>query len=123
MASDLRKEAKAAATDPEQDDPELEEALKAGSSYQLELIRERHRHAEATQQTELGKLGTLLGGEKNAPMAIATITMLFSFIVFGVCLYLATRQNANADSIFKWSSAPLSLATTALGFIFGNSKK
>jgi hypothetical protein len=114
-----RDEAKLAIREPVETDPELNQVLGEAGQFQIDLLKERHRHAEKLRTTELGWLGKAFGGERNAPTGIAALAMIISFTGSVICLYLAAKNPESKDFLLDWSGRTLAIGTTALGFIFG----
>ena len=106
----------------EDTDPELSGVLGAAHRYQIALVKEQNRHAEAETKTRLGWFGRLLGDESSAPIVIAAIAGLLGFAFAGACLYLAAADATNNQFYSEWSTRAFAITTTALGFIFGKIK-
>ena len=67
MESDLdRESAKKSISARQSNDPEMEDALDSASKFQLEIVKEQHRHLESQRMSDLGFFGRFLGGEKRA---------------------------------------------------------
>jgi hypothetical protein len=119
MASD-RTDAKRAIVEAEQDDPRHDAVIGQAQNLQLDLLREKNRHAEQMRRTELGWFGRTFGGEKSAPSFIALFAMCVGFVLAGFCYYQTSV--AVAEQVQFWSShaeRSLAFSGAALGFIFG----
>lgn len=71
---------------------------------------------------ELGKIGRWIGGEKNAPMTVASLAILISLAVFGaIHLLIACGQvsEVRVAGIISAADKCLALATLALGYVCG----
>jgi hypothetical protein len=122
MASE-REEAKQSVTASQKTDPELRDALGTAHQFQIDLVKEQNRHAEAQTKARLGWFGRLLGGEANAPIVVAAIAALLGFAFSGACLILAYKDPPNNGFYSDWSGRAFAIATTSLGFIFGKQLK
>jgi hypothetical protein len=124
MASE-REKAKQAIQKTELKDSELNDALAAGSEYQHRMEAEKNRHKEAMHQADLGGIGRILGGEKNAPLAIASLVVVAG-ILFLIFSAFAAWKSQTPDSSEYWSrmiERSTALIATGLSFIFGRSGK
>ena len=124
-SSSERNGALQAVEEPEGSDPELESQLHVSAHYQLELQKEKHRHAEdmrkgerdhevKIRQMEMGWIGRLVGGERQAPISIAMIV-----VVVGALIMWASYRLYPAlgwQLMFQTGGA---LVSGALGYIFG----
>jgi hypothetical protein len=122
MASE-RDKAKSAIKNTDSADPELNAALAEGTELQHRLMVESNRHKEAMRSVELGLIGRLVGGEANAPIAVATIVVVAG--IAGACLSVwMASQSQRPDSSEYWSKMIerfLALTISGLSFIFGRS--
>lgn len=116
-----RASAKASLTDPEDSDPELADALNEGGRLRVSLEKENNRHKEKIAQIDVGWAGRLLGGPKNAPLAIGFMAIAVGIVAWLWCLNQAQLPESNADFWGTQADRALALAGTALGFVFGRS--
>jgi hypothetical protein len=114
-----REQAKKSITDRQADDPELRAALEQAHSRALELKQAEYEHIQASQKTALGLGGWILGNEKNAPNFVAFIAVVFGFVVFCICLWLASRDATNLEFWGRNAERALAVSATALAYIFG----
>ena len=120
MASE-REKAKKAIKTTESKDPELTDALASASELQHKITAENNRHKEALQQAELGWVGRLLGGDKIAPIAIASLVVLVGLLGAALSGYAAS-ESQRPDSADFWSKMverSIAMVLTGLSFIFG----
>ncbi|AXT35338.1 hypothetical protein D1820_10300 [Phaeobacter sp. LSS9] len=119
MAVD-RKAAKAGIKNAsEAQDPELTDALRSAGDLRVALEKEGNRHKEKMAAKELGWLGHPLGGRESAPVNIAFVVMLLGLIFWWWCLGKAQPDGADQQYWADNANRVLALATTALGYIFG----
>lgn len=122
MASS-REEAKSAVTGSASNDAELDTVLDAASKTQVDILKEKNRHAEANAAGERGLLGKLFGGNDSAPVFIASVAMIIGLVGAGICLaFGATKDEALADYWQLNFERAIAFASAALAFIFGKSK-
>ena len=114
-----RDAAKSAATNVESNDPELQSTLNVAHDFQIALVKEKNRHQEEQTRIALGIFGKVLGGERNAPIVVASFAALLGFLFAGACLFLAANSPDSNDFYSDWSERTLAITTLALGFIFG----
>jgi hypothetical protein len=113
MASSEREDAKKGIVRREREDPEFDTALTDASRYQLEVTKEKNRHAQETQKTNLGWFGRLAGGPGSAPVFIAAIVALISLL----------------GGLFCWNSNPdlgktmIGLTASAMSYLFGRGSR
>lgn len=114
--------AKAAATGKELQDPELEARIAVSIELQGKLAE--YTHIQTTKNQDLGWVGAVLGGEKNAPIAIAAVALIVSILFFfGIHAAIAFGE-LDAERIKIAVGAAdkcLALATLALGYVCGKS--
>lgn len=119
MASseELRK-AKSSISEPEDIDPEYEEAQIEAANFKLELEKKKveYRHTENMMDKKLGLMGRFLGGNEQAQIHIAFIISVLGIFaaVVGLLKYGA--------AVAEYSIAGFSLAAGALGYIFGQGR-
>ena len=124
MASE-REKAKNAITKTDSADPELAAALADAALQQHRITAENNRHKEALQNSELGRIGRWLGGEKSAPIAIAGIAAFAGLLGMFFSLFMASRS-MTPDAIDFWSKMVergFAFAASCLAFIFGRSRR
>ena len=122
MASE-RDKAKKAITKTDSTDPELNAALAEGTELQHLLMVESNRHKEAMRSVELGLIGRVVGGEANAPVAVATMVVVAGIVGAALSVWMAA-QSQRPDSSEYWSKMierSSALTITGLSFIFGRS--
>lgn len=115
--------AKAAVSDKDAADPELMAGLAAANDYRLKIAD--HQHAQALFDKELGWLGRFLGGERNAPTAVASISLgLCILVFFSMYLFAAFGNLSDEKSKLIVSAADkcMALGTLALGYVCGKGK-
>jgi hypothetical protein len=120
MASE-RDKAKSAIQRTDPIDPEMNAALAEGREEQHRIMAENNRHKEAMLSAELGQVGRWLGGEKMAPIVIASVVVIVG--LFGALLsgYMGS-QSQRPDSAEYWSKMverSIALTSVGLSFIFG----
>jgi len=84
---------------------------------------EANRHKEAMRSVELGLIGRVVGGEANAPIAVATIVVVAGIVGASLSVWMA-YQSQRFDSSDYWSKMIerfLALTISGLSFIFGRS--
>jgi hypothetical protein len=123
MASE-RALAKAAATNAEKSDPDLDVAIKTAMAASLDVLKEQNRSKEKLAAGERGFLGGLFGGRDHAPQFIAFIAMMLGFLAFGYALKQMAGASPEVQS-FWWEIAQyiLTFTGTTLGFAVGKSSK
>lgn len=115
-----REQAKGAIVDRQQIDPEFEDALTSAHNFQLQIEKEKNRHAEAMR----GWFGRVIGDPQNAPVFIALIALIVGLGVWVVCLFKADSGTpAVMDFYSRWAERALALASSALAYIFGKGLK
>jgi hypothetical protein len=122
MASE-RDKAKSAIKKTDSTDPELAAALAEGTELQHLLMVETNRHKEAMRSVELGWIGRVVGGETNAPIAVATLVVVAGLAGVFLSVWMAS-QSPRTDSSEYWSKMIerfLALTVSGLSFIFGRS--
>lgn len=124
MASNQQPErisAKKAIKSREQDDPELDKALTDAQEYQLKINQETHRHNEAMQKINLGRIGSIIGGEKSVPGVIAFVVVCFGLFATAFCYYVMWKSETPAAQEFwsKQSERGLATAGIAMSYLFG----
>jgi len=122
MASE-RDRAKNAIKRTDSTDPELNAALAEGTELQHLLMIEVNRHKETMRSVELGWIGRVLGGEANAPIAVATIVVVAGIVGASLSVWMAS-QSLRPESSEYWSKMVerfLALTISGLSFIFGRS--
>lgn len=125
MATEVE-QAKEAITDQLENDPELSETFRSAHALQLDLEKEKHRHVETTQKSELGMIGRLLGGERVAPTFIAGLAVILGLIAYGISLWCASHQSESKDLLTFWTQSAdrsLAFAAASLAYIFGRGSK
>lgn len=114
------KAAKAAIQNSQEADADLERAL--SSAKELELALAAHAHEQKMRSKELGFLGSVIGGEKNAPLSIALIALVGSLGAFaGIHILIGIGQvpAERVDALLSAADKCLALATLALGYVCG----
>ncbi|WP_207383335.1 hypothetical protein, partial [Comamonas thiooxydans] len=84
----------------------------------------RTRPLQATKGQELGWIGSVLGGEKNAPIAVAAVALVVSILLFfGIHAAIAFGDLDDERIKIAVGAADkcLALATLALGYVCGKS--
>lgn len=84
---------------------------------------EANRHKEAMRSVELGWIGIVVGGEANAPIAVATIVVAAGIAGACISVWMAS-QSQRPDSSEYWSKMIerfMALTISGLSFIFGRS--
>jgi hypothetical protein len=122
MASE-RDRAKNAIKRTDSTDPELNAALAEGTELQHLLMMEVNRHKETMRSVELGWIGRVVGGEANAPVAVATIVVVAGIAGASLSVWMAS-QSLRPESSEYWSKMVerfLALTISGLSFIFGRS--
>jgi hypothetical protein len=117
-----RDAAKAGIVDRESEDPQLEQAFQRARS--LEVTLAGHKHDQLMRDKELGAVGRLIGGEKNAPITIAfgaLVISLAAFVAIQVLVGLGYVVEARAATLIAAADKCLALATLALGYVCGKS--
>lgn len=122
MGSD-REAAKKAATNKEDDDPELTAALAAAKDHQLAIKKEDNRHAEQINQQNMGRLGTLVGDGKSVPTVAALSTIALGFLT-AIGLYIAMVFDPENGEMYSTSAErSMGVAAAALAYLFGKGSK
>jgi hypothetical protein len=116
-----RESAKKSISSKSTDDPELDEAIRAGRDFQLSILKENNRHTEEMKQKELGFFGRAFGGEKSAPTFIAAIGALLGEI--GAGYTLVDIQGENTAAWTQQTEKLLAFTSACLAFIFGRGTK
>lgn len=114
--------AKAAASNKEAKDPELSARIEVAVALETKLAE--YQHVQATLTQELGWMGRFLGGSKSAPIAVASIALVLSVLIFLGLHGIVAFGNLDADRIKIIVGAAdkcLALATLALGYVCGKS--
>lgn len=115
--------AKAAVSDKEAVDPQLEAGISNAIDYRLKIAE--HTHAQKLIDKELGWLGRFLGGEKSAPTAVASIVIGASILIF-FAMYLVAAfgslEEDRAKFIINAGDKCLALGTLALGYVCGKGR-
>ena len=117
-----RTRAKAAASDPEQNDPELLDQLADAGRYKVDLLREQNRSREAMAKIDAGWFGGIFGVGRNAQNVIAFLAFLICLAVAVGCFAAAYRNAERADFWSQQAAVMTGLAGTALGFALGGLK-
>lgn len=118
-----REAAKQAASNREDEDPELTNALTRAHSYQLDLKKEDNRHAEAINQQNLGWIGNIIGDGKSVP-TIAALATIFLTVLLAGGLYVAMIYNPEyGDAFSTQAERSLAVAGAALAYVFGKGGK
>ena len=115
-----REAAKAGIVEREGDDAELNEAMGKARNLQVKLAD--HRHAETMKDKDLGVFGRWLGGEKSAPITVASIALVASLLVFiGIhgTVAFAVLDSSKVTALITAADKCLALATLALGYVCG----
>lgn len=105
-----------------QDDPELERERR--SAKDLQQLLASHTHDQKMRDKELGWLGGLIGGERNAPLTVAAVAFVASLTVFCVIQVMVVLGYVAEPRVAAAVSAAdkcLALATLALGYVCGKS--
>lgn len=118
-----RTDAKNAMSDREDTDPEMDAKIAEGAKFQLDMIKENHRHAEATHKTDLGFLGKAFGGEKSAPTFVAMLAMIVGLVGAGAALGMAASNPETTEFWGTQVERAVAFASAALAFIFGRGSK
>lgn len=118
MASE-RNNAKSAILERGRDDPELDETLTSAHAYQLELAKEKNRHAERMRARDLGFFGKLAGGERVSPIFVAFLAMIAGLAGAVYCWTHAGADSQIADFWGKQAERAIGFATAAMTFILG----
>ncbi|WP_421445276.1 hypothetical protein [Agrobacterium tumefaciens] len=124
MASD-RKAAKQAIEETSKDDPELDEAISGGHSYQLKLAQENNRHREVMRRSEMGVFGRLFGSDSAATTSVAFIAMVSGVAGTAFCWIMAGNASVAEITTFWSTQAERALAFSggALAYLFGKGAK
>lgn len=111
-----RESAKKSIASRQNTDAELDDALDSASSYSLLLEKEKNRHNEIMR----GQFSAFFGPKDIAPLAIASIALLFGFIAFAYCLFHSQdTTSATSDFWGRWAERTLGFSTSCLAYIFG----
>lgn len=90
----------------------------------LSYIQEKQAHEAHLNNQNLGMLGKLFGAKANAVTNIAGLSALLAGLVSIICvvfaLYLLSTDKQNVKELIAF---PSSMATLALGYLFGKSGK
>lgn len=122
MASE-REVAKGAITERDDIDPELKEALSQASGFQLDVTKENNRHREHQRAQELGLIGKLIGGEQNAPGAVALFVVLVGYLSAIGCMVAAGIDHDQAAFWSQQVERGFGVGSAALAYLFGKGTK
>jgi len=100
-------------------DPELTDTLRSAGEFRVSLEKESNRHKEKMAAGERGFLGWFFGGRESAPVNIAFLVMFASLGLWVWCLSGLHTDAAEKQFWANNAGKVLALATTALGYIFG----
>jgi hypothetical protein len=124
MESNLdRESAKKSISARQSNDPEMEDVLDSASKFQLEIVKEQHRHLEVQKMSDLGFIGRAIGGEKNAPTVVALIAMMTGLLGAAVATYMAAKDPSASEFWGKYIERAVAFASASLTFIFGRGSK
>ena len=114
-----RQSARRAITTGEQEEPEITEAFNVSLQRQLEIARENNRHKEELQRSDLGIIGRVLGGPKQASTSIAALVAVVSLGAAIACVIVMLVSTAATPVAERALALFGGLVTTALVYIFG----
>ncbi|WP_439121918.1 hypothetical protein [Marivita sp.] len=118
-----RAAAKQAASNQEDDDPELDAALKAAKDHQLAIKKEDNRHTEKINQQNMGKIGSWVGDGKSVPTVAALSTIVLGFLTV-IGLYIAMFTDPENGELYSSNAErAFGVAAAALAYLFGKSSK
>jgi hypothetical protein len=92
---------------------------------ELEAVIAGHQHAQNMRDKELGFVGRIIGGEKNAPTTVAAIAFILSMLAFIAAQLVAAYGVVQEPRVVAFLGAAdkcLAIATLALGYICGKTK-
>lgn len=117
-----RSGAKAAVSDKDASDDDLELRLDVAAELRTKLAE--YQHLQVSRNQELGWLGRFLGGEKNSPIAVAAIVLVvsvMSFLIMHSYVAFGELTDDRMKVIVSAADKCLALATLALGYVCGKS--
>lgn len=117
--ADERIAAKARVRATQENDTEFDQALLRSQETEAKLA-----HSRQMRGLELGFIGRWLGGEHNAPLALAGGAVVFSLVIYILCLIAAGLYDKERAQYFAAAADKiLAFATGAMGFVFGKAGK
>ncbi|WP_126421816.1 hypothetical protein [Asticcacaulis excentricus] len=100
-------------------DDELADTMGQAHQFQLDLARENNSHQREMLKISKGWLGQFFGNDGLASTFAAMSALFLALVFAGVCAYLASKGGDNVELWKQMIDKCLTLATAALGFIFG----
>ena len=90
----------------------------------LALKESDNAHAQAVQKNERGWVGVVMGTKAEKAGNIASVVILFSFIIIAFGFFKVDMKNTGEyDSFLKLVGVFSSIVSGALGYLFGASQK
>ena len=115
-----RDAAKKAIINRDKSDPDLEDALRNASEFQLGLVKEQNRHKEAMR----GWFSRVFGHDDNVAAYIAAGAMFVGLAAFAYCLYMAGHVDEKVVPFWsQQGERALAFSASCLAFIFGKGIK